>query len=242
VPDSSDARAQADVLTTVLAERPRAVLLQPVDYQAFLPYLRLAHDQGVFVVLLDEPPDPANPSFVVSFVSAPVEQVVRELAGRLTGEPVHGRHVLVVWSAASRSGAAIAAALPGALATDTVATSVLPRATASDAQPSLRVALAAHPDVTDLVLADAGAVAALRSDTSPLPRALRIVAATLGGVDDLVAAGRIDAAVGGDLCALTTAGMRQAVAAALNDAGSVRPRVDVPVRVLTEAAPRAVAC
>jgi ABC-type sugar transport system substrate-binding protein len=220
LPSRPGARAQAEVFTRVLAQRPRAVVLLPVDYQAALPYLRLAHDQGIFVVAVDEPPDIANPTFVVSFVSSDSADVANRLVPLLTDGP-SGGEVLVLRSSASRGGAEVSAAVTRQLPTGSVTTEVLGTAALPSSPADLAAALARHLEARDVVLADAGVVSALGASAAPSGR--RLLAATRGGgAEALLAQGRVHAVVGPRLCELVQEGVRMAAAAAVNDAASVR--------------------
>ncbi|MCU1693312.1 MAG: hypothetical protein JWM64_2403, partial [Frankiales bacterium] len=187
-------------LVQALAAAPRALVLLPVDYRSLLPYLRLAHDREVPVVVVDEPTDPENPTFVVAFVGAdPVAQAAR-LAPLLGPGPVQ-----VVGGQGSARGRLLAAALRARLPGRVVREQTSPAGTTGS-----------------VVLAEAGPV-------PPTAAGVRVLSAVLtASVTDALRAGRLVAAVAPPPCRLLREGVRLAAAAARNDPSASSSQQDLP--------------
>jgi hypothetical protein len=89
VHDDSTAAAQGATLSRLLGgavhDRPRAVVLDPLDHAALGPLIRAAHDQGVAVIVVDEPPE-VNPGLAWGFVGTDRSaQAVRGVPGQAVG-------------------------------------------------------------------------------------------------------------------------------------------------------------
>lgn len=226
---AGDAASQAVLLAQVLQTRPRAVVVLAVSYRSLLPYLRLAHDASVPVIVADTPRDLANPTFVISFVSADEALRARQIAARVPA----GGGVLVMGSAESGSGQRLAAALRVRLPGRRVVLSTL-AADPAITPAVLHTAVAAHRDLHDVLLADAlvagAATSALRA---PGTRVTSAVDTAAGAA--LLRSGTVAAVIAPTPCVLVVAGLKLALAAAAGDATRLTPEALVPSRVATAA-------
>jgi ABC-type sugar transport system substrate-binding protein len=236
VPVMPTVTEQARLLGVALAARVRAIVIDPTNYAALLPYLRAAHDAEVPVVVLQTPRDHANPAFVASFIQPEQSSLDRHAAAALARIPHQdGAEVAVVTAtpAPRTSGASLAGlerALGRARPSFRVFTATVDTAHPNTAQDQLRRLFAAHPTLTALVVGDRVVTASLRQ---PLLGATNRPAVVVTAVDaaalDLLSRSLVTSVVGADPCALTRAAMSNAVAAARNRVGAINASATVGV-------------
>jgi ABC-type sugar transport system substrate-binding protein len=234
--------AQTRLLGTAIAARPRALVIDPVDYAALLPYLHAAHDAEVPVVLLQTPRDVANPTFVAAFVAPDQDsldaQTAVELARLLPGPRMAQIGVISAIPSPRTAGAtatgvssALSRLLPGA----GVITLAVDARDPSLAARQVQHLLESRPEITAVVAVDGPATSALHAPLAVLGprRPVTLVTVIDAAAADLMARSLVDAVVGADICALTLNAVTAAVAAAENDAAAVAPASSVTVRTFT---------
>jgi ABC-type sugar transport system substrate-binding protein len=236
VPTADTVTGQAKALADALAARPRAIVLDPVDYTALFAYLRAAHDAGTPVVLLQTPRDLRNSTFIASFV-APEQRGLDAAAARALAALLRGKGGPVIAFLSTRPSTGTAGAsfaglsreLRALLPTARLTSVELDAAAANTAGERLRELLSGQPAA--IISVDARSTAYLAGSlTDPQLRPVIVLTTVDGQSAALLSESLVDVVVGPDMCELTRSAMSAAAAAARNEPAAIDPGPTVPAR------------
>jgi ABC-type sugar transport system substrate-binding protein len=239
-PSAPTVAEQARLIGDAIAARARAIVMDPINYSALLPFLRAAHDAGIPVVLVQTPRDTLNPTFVASFVAPNQNDLDTKTATEITRWD-HGRDGQVAVLSAGptpRTSGASLAGLRNAL--DRARTNVrlldlnVDAMNPAVAQGQVRQIFASRQDLTAVVAVDAIATQALDAVLPTVAHRPRVIVTTVNSTAlELLSRSLVDAVIGADTCVMTRTAMVNAMAAAKNDAAAITPGPTVAVRTLT---------